>query len=65
MPSPKASLSQAELTRYAKAMRAAGYDDWRIEVARPDGCKVKIIAGKADEVADDSDEIDRMIERGA
>ena len=64
MPSPKAAVTQPELTRYMKALRAAGYDDWRIEVAKPDGTKVSICPGKASD-ADDGDEIDRMIERGA
>ena len=65
MPSPKAPVTQSELTRWAKALRAAGYDDWRVEIAKPDGTKVSICAGKADEAGDDGDEIDRMIERGA
>ena len=63
MPRQKAVVSQAELTRYAKALRAAGYDDWRIEVAKPDGTKVSICAGKGSEAANDGDDIDRMIER--
>lgn len=63
MPSPKAAVTQSELTRYAKALRAAGYDDWRIEVAKPDGTKVSICAGKVGEAANDGDDIDRMIER--
>lgn len=63
MPNRRASLSQAELTRYAKAMRAAGYEDWRIEVANTDGTKVSIRPGKAGETADDGDDIDAMIER--
>ena len=63
MPRAKATVTQSELTRYAKALRAAGYEDWRIEVAKPDGSTVKIIAGKPGEIADNGDEIDRMIER--
>ena len=63
MPSPKAAVTQSELTRYAKALRAAGYDDWRIEVAKPDGTKVSICAGNAGEAADHGDDIDRLIER--
>ena len=63
MPRAKATVTQSELTRYAKALRAAGYEDWRIEVAKPDGSMVKIIAGKPGETADNGDEIDRMIER--
>lgn len=63
MPSPKAAVTQSELTRYAKALRAAGYSDWRIEVAKPDGTKVSICAGKAGEAADDCDDFDAMIGR--
>lgn len=63
MPNSKAAVTQAELTRYAKALRAAGYDDWRIDVAKPDGTRVSIRAGKAGEAADDGDDIDAMIER--
>ncbi|MDE0052514.1 MAG: hypothetical protein OXO52_22250 [Rhodospirillales bacterium] len=63
MPSPKATVTQSELTRYAKALRAAGYDDWRIEVAKPDGTKVSICAGKGGEAANHGDDIDRMIEK--
>ena len=63
MSSPKGTVTQSELTRYAKAMRAAGYDDWRLEVAKPDGTKVKIVAGKAGETAEDGDDFDAMIGR--
>ena len=65
MPSPRAAVSQSELTRWAKALRAAGYDEWRVQIEKPDGTKVSICAGKADAPADDGDEIDRMIEGGA
>ena len=37
MPRAKASLSQSELTRYAKAMRAAGFDDLRMVIEKPYG----------------------------
>ena len=63
MPSPRAAVTQAELTRYAKAMRAAGYDDWRLEVAKPDGTKVKIVAGKAGDGEAPADEFDTLIGR--
>ena len=43
MPSRRALPSQAEITRYAKAMRAAGCDNFRIEL---DGSMVRLIAGK-------------------
>lgn len=41
-----APLKQSDLTRYAKAMRAAGILEWRVEVL-PSG-KHTIIAGKPD-----------------
>lgn len=44
MPHPKAAMKQSDLTRYAKALRAAGYSEWRV-VVRPDGTH-EIIAGK-------------------
>ena len=47
MPHPRAALKQSDLTRYAKALRAAGIAEWRVEV-EPNGKHV-IIAGKVDE----------------
>jgi hypothetical protein len=41
-----AILKQSELTRYAKALRAAGVSEWRV-VAHPDGSH-EIVAGKTD-----------------
>ena len=64
MSNPKAALTQAELARYAKAMRSAGVYEFRVEIEKPDGTKVSIVAGKASEAApDDADDIDAMIER--
>lgn len=40
----RAAILQSELTRYAKAMKAAGVSEWRVEI-EPTG-KVAIIAGK-------------------
>ena len=40
-----ANLKQSDLTRYAKAMQAAGVSEWRVDLL-PDGT-VSIIAGKA------------------
>lgn len=47
MAQPRANLRQADLTRYAMAMRKAGIAEWRIEV-EPNGKHI-IIAGKVDE----------------
>ncbi|MCA3437096.1 MAG: hypothetical protein INF48_07215 [Rhodobacter sp.] len=47
MANPRATLKQSDLTRYAKALRAAGIAEWRVEVL-PTGKHI-IIAGKVDE----------------
>jgi hypothetical protein len=47
MANPRATLKQSDLTRYAKALRAAGIAEWRVEVL-PTGKHV-IIAGRVDE----------------
>ena len=60
----KATITQAEVTRVAKGMRAAGIDEFSIKVEKPDGTRIAIVAGKAGEaVPDDADNIDAMIER--
>ena len=61
MPSPKAPVTQSELTRYTKALRAVEYDDLRVQIEKPDGTRVAIIAGKAGEAVADGDDIVRMI----
>ncbi|MBL4917764.1 hypothetical protein [Szabonella alba] len=48
MTQARASLKQSDLTRYAKAMRAAGIAEWRIEILPS---KHVIIAGKVDDAA--------------
>lgn len=55
--SRNALLKQSDLTRYARAMRAAGYEDFRV-VVRPDGSH-EICAGKSDpaELGPDPDEL--------
>ena len=58
----KSAVTQAELTRYAKAMRAAGYEDWHIEVDKPDGSQVRIVAGKAEDDEASADAISRLID---
>lgn len=63
MANAKAAVTQSELTRYAKALRAAGYDDWRIEVAKPDGTRVSIVAGKASNADNESDNWDDLVEK--
>lgn len=63
MPSSKATITQSEVARLAKGMRAAGIDEFSIKVEKPDGTKVSIVAGKGVETADAGDDIDKMIER--
>ena len=62
MPTPKATITQSEVARLAKGMRAAGIDEFSIKYEKPDGTKVSIDVCKASETADGGDDIDRMIE---
>lgn len=45
MANPAAPISQRVLTRYAKALRAANVDRWRI-IVRPDGEHEVIVDGR-------------------
>lgn len=44
-----APIKQSELTRYAKAMQAAGVKEWRV-VLRVDGSQEIIVSGQVDAV---------------
>ena len=61
MANPRATVTQAEIRRCLKAARDAGYDEARVEIDRPDGTKLTVVAGKASEAADTGDNIDRLI----
>ena len=61
MPNPKAALTQAEIARYAKAMRSAGVYEFRVEIEKPDGTRITLVVGKAGDAADDANDIDAMI----
>ena len=63
MPTPKATITQSEVARLAKGMRAAGIDEFSITVEKPDGTKISIDTGKASQIAGPGDDIDAMIER--
>ena len=65
MPTPKATITQSEVARLAKGMRAAGIDEFSIKYEKPDGTKVSIdvCVCKASETAETGDDIDRMIEK--
>lgn len=47
MANSPAPLRQSDLTRYAKAMRAAGITEWRVEI-EPGG-KIVLAVGAVDE----------------
>jgi hypothetical protein len=49
-----AVMKQAELTRYAKAMRNAGVSEWRLEIA-PDGTKSFYVGKQKTSAADQND----------
>ena len=62
MPTPKATVTQAEVRRYLRAMREAGFEECRVEIAKPDGTRIAIVAGKAAEAAA-TDDFDDLIGR--
>lgn len=59
----KADLTQADVTGYAKAMRSAGFEHFRVELEKPDGTRLSIIAGLGGEAVTAPDAIDAMIAR--
>ena len=63
MTNPKATITQSEVARLAKGMRAAGIDEFSIKIEKPDGTKISIDTGKASQIAGPGDDIDAMIER--
>ena len=63
MANRKATVTQAEIRRCLKAARDAGYDEARVEIDKPDGTKLTVVAGKASQIAGPGDDIDAMIER--
>lgn len=48
MANSSAPLKQSELTRYAKAMQAAGVSVYRIEIEAPNGSRTSIVVGEQD-----------------
>ena len=57
------AITQAELRRYMRAMREAGFGEGRIEIERPDGTRVSIVAGKSVEAPAQTDDFDELIGR--
>ena len=63
MPTPRATVTQAEIRRCLKAARDAGFDEARVVIHKLDGSTLTVVAGKPSENADTGDDIDRMIEK--
>jgi DNA-binding MurR/RpiR family transcriptional regulator len=59
----KAKVSQSDLTRFMKSARAAGLEDFRVEIQQADGSCVSIVATKLTPLPNGGDNIDNMIER--
>ena len=59
----KSSITETELSRYLKALRRAGFESGRVEIVRPDGTKISVIAGEASEPVPGVDDFDTMIGR--
>ena len=59
----KVAVSRAELTRCLKAARDAGYECCRVEYDKPDGTRVRVIAGEAADADAPADEFDELIGR--
>lgn len=58
----KSAVSQADLTRWVKAVHAAGGTELRVEIAQPDGTRVVIIAGQQS-VAEAQNPCDRLLKQ--
>ena len=61
----KSRISEAEIGRCLRALRAAGYDSGRVEITqKPDGAKVvAVVVGEASEPAPGADDFDVLIGR--
>ena len=63
MPRTKSAVTQSEIARCLKAARDAGYEDCRVEYEKPDGTRVRIVAGKTSDDDAQTDEFDDLIGR--
>ena len=63
MATAKATITQSEVTRLAKGMRAAGIEQFSIKVTKPDGTKISIDTSELPEAVNMGDDIDKMIAR--
>lgn len=57
-----APLRQSDLTRYAKAMRAAGVEEFRV-VVKPDGTHEIIASGPGKGAATSDNPCDRLLDQ--
>ena len=62
MATRKSCITEAELMRYLKALRRAGFGSGRVEIVQPDGTKISVIAGESSESVP-GDEFDTLIGR--
>ena len=63
MATRRTPITEAELGRYLKALRRAGFGSGRVEIVQPDGTKVTVFAGESSEAVPGADDFDRLIER--
>jgi len=63
MATRKTHITEAELGRYLKALRRAGFASGRVEIVQPDGTKISVIAGEATEPTPGADDFDTLIGR--
>ena len=63
MATRRTSITEAELGRYLKALRRAGYGSGRVEIVQPDGTKVTVIAGQPFEPVPGGDDFDSLIDK--
>jgi hypothetical protein len=54
------TMSQKELTGYAKAMQAAGVSAWTVDIKKPDGTRISLVVGDGANTARGAD-IDKML----
>ena len=63
MATRKSCITEAELMRYLKALRRAGFGSGRVEIVQPDGTKISVIAGEPSEPVPGADDFDTLIGR--
>ena len=61
MATRRTAITEAELGRYLKALRRAGFGSGRVEIVQPDGTKISVIAGESSEPVPGAEDFDTMI----